>query len=98
MTKKNIEQIIREMFRQNFSLYPESYPLTTGPVNNQIKNEGGDLLVTDEAVINAQDVAKGYWSVRNEDEIERDERVGVTEIDYVDWVMAELSELIPAAK
>lgn len=26
MNRQNIEQIIRDLFRQNFSLYPESYP------------------------------------------------------------------------
>lgn len=86
MNKQDIEQIIRELFRQNFNLYPASYPLTE------------DGLMTEEGTTNAQDVAKGYWAERNDDEIERDEKVGVTEIDYVDWVMAELSELIPTAK
>lgn len=86
MNKQNIEQIIRELFRQNFSLYPESYPLTE------------DGLMSEEGTTCAQDNAKGYWAVRNEDEIERDEKAGVTQIDYVEWVMAELSDLIPAAK
>lgn len=26
MNKQNIEQVIRELFRQNFNLYPENYP------------------------------------------------------------------------
>lgn len=28
MQKQNIEQIIRELFKQNYRLYPESYPDT----------------------------------------------------------------------
>jgi hypothetical protein len=54
--------------------------------------------MSEEGTINAQEVAKGYWAERNEDEIERDEKAGVTENDYVEWVMAELSELTPTAE
>lgn len=86
MKKQDIENVIRELFRQNFNAYPENYPLA----------DGG--LMSEEGTTQAQDVAKGYWSERNEDEIERDEKSGVTEIDYVEWVMKELSDLIPAAK
>lgn len=85
MNKQNIEQIIRELFRENFNLYPESYPL------------GENGLMSDEGTITAQEVAKGYYANRAEFEIERDEKAGVTEIYYVEWVMAELSELIPPA-
>lgn len=52
--------------------------------------------MSEEGTICAQEVAKGYWAERNEDEIDRDVKAGVTEIDYVEWVMAELSEPIPA--
>ncbi len=86
MNRQNIQQIIRELFRANFNLYPEHYPLT----------ETG--LLSEEGTLKAQEVAKGYWVERNEDEIERDEKAGVTEIDYVEWVMAELSDLIPAVE
>lgn len=86
MNRQNIEQIIRELFRQNFNLYPELYPIAE------------DGLMTEEGTTNAQGAAKGYWDMRTEDEAERDEKSGVTQIDYVEWVMAELSELIPAAK
>lgn len=84
MNRQNIQQIIRELFRANFSLYPENYPLT----------EAG--LMSEEGTTQAQEVAKGYWAERNEDEIEHDEKAGVTEIDYVEWVMAELTDLTPA--
>lgn len=86
MDRQNIHQIIRELFIQNYNAYPELYPLTE------------DGLMSEEGTTNAQDAAKGYWDMRNEDEAERDEIAGVTEIDYVEWVMAALSGLIPAAK
>ncbi len=85
MQKQNIEQIIRELFKENYRLYPDSYPITE------------DGLMSEDGTTCAQEVAKGYWAERNGDEIERDEKAGVTKIDYVEWVMAELSELIPAA-
>jgi hypothetical protein len=86
MNRQNIQQIIRELFRQYYKANKgQSFPLT---------NTG---LMSEEGTTNAQEVAKGYWAERNEDEVERDEKAGVTEIDYVEWVMAELSELIPAA-
>jgi hypothetical protein len=75
------------LFRQYYKVNEgESFPLT----------ETG--LMSEEGTINAQEVAKGYWAERNEDEIERDEKAGVTENDYVEWVMAELSELTPTAE
>ena len=87
MNKQDIGQIIRELFRQYYNAGEGlSFPIT----------DAG--LMSDEGSTHAQDVAKGYWAERNEDGIERDEKAGVTEIDYVEWVMAELSELIPAAK
>jgi hypothetical protein len=87
MNRQNIQQIIRELFRQYYNANEgESFPLT----------ETG--LMSEEGTINAQEVAKGYWAERNEDEIERDEKSGVTENDYIKWVWAELTELIPTAK
>lgn len=84
MNRQNISQIVRELFRDNYNLYPESYPLT----------EGG--LMSEEGKICAQEVARGYWDVREEAEIERDEKAGVTENDYIEWVMSALSGLIPS--
>ena len=87
MNRQNIQQIIRELFRQYYtSNEGASFPLA----------ETG--LMSVEGTTNAQEVAKGYWAERTEDEIERDEKAGVTEIDYVEWIMAELSEIIPAAE
>lgn len=87
MNKQNIHQIIRELFKDYYSANQgQIFPLTE------------NRLMSEEGTIHAQEVAKGYWAERNEDEIERDEKAGVTEIDYVEWVMAELSDLIPAAQ
>jgi hypothetical protein len=86
MEIKDIETIVRAFFKDNYRRYPESYPLTaTG-------------LMSEEGTMQAQNLAKDYWTNRNKNEIERDEKAGVTEIDYVEWVMSELSDLIPAAK
>ena len=81
MKNENVKQIIQELARQNFNLYPESYPLENG-------------LSTDEATTTAQEVAIGYWDNRNETEIERDEELSITKIDYVNWVMAEYESFI----
>lgn len=90
--------MIRELFRQHYNTYPENYPLTGDHIRNSCENKKKEPLVMDETVTNAQEAAKGYWNMRTEDEIERDEKAGVTQIDYVEWVMAELSDLIPTAK
>jgi len=83
MNKQNIQQIIRELFRQYYNANNgQSFPLTE------------DCLMSGEGTIHAQEVARQYWALRKEDEIERDENAGITEIDYVEWVMAELSDLI----
>ena len=86
MKKDNVEQIIRELFRQNFNLYPESYPMHD------------DGRATNEASENVADVAKGYYANRTEDEVLRDEELNITEIDYVEWCMEEFSNLIPEAR
>jgi glucose-6-phosphate dehydrogenase assembly protein OpcA len=85
MQRQDIEKIIRELFRQYYNANEgQSFPIENG-------------LMSEEGTINAQEVAKGYWAERNEEEVERDEQAGITEIDYVEWVMAELSDLIPNA-
>jgi hypothetical protein len=92
--KSNVEQIIKKLFAENYKTYPESYPLTTGYVNNSMPNPEGELLATDEAVMNVQDVAKMYYENRAEQEIDRDEKLGITEIDYVKWCMEEFGKQI----
>jgi hypothetical protein len=84
MKRENIEKIIKELATQNFNRYPESYPIVLG-------------LVTNEAAETAQDLGKSYYQNRTEDEIERDEMNGVTEIDYVEWVMAAFGEWVREA-
>lgn len=105
MKKQDIENIIRDLFRQNFNAYPDNYPTERVYPNfvgsresGKFGSDGSYLIMSEQGTTQAQEVAKGYWAERNEDEIERDEKAGVTEIDYVEWVMAELSDLIPAAK
>lgn len=71
-----VKQIIQELARHNFNLYPESYALVDG-------------LSTDESTTTAQEVANGYWNNRNELEIKRDEQLGIIKTDYQDWVMSE---------
>lgn len=46
-----------------------------------------------ESIDAAKIVSKGYWDVRIEDEIQRDEQAGVTAQDYDNWVVSELTEL-----
>lgn len=81
MKKQNVEVIVRELARQNFNLYPESYPIEDG-------------LATNEATENAQDLAKNYWDNRTELDEERDNGCGVSKIDYVEWVCAEFSDWV----
>lgn len=83
MNKKNIEQIIRELFKDNYRAYPSDYDFS---------NDNGQ-----QARLNARSVANEYWDNRQDDEVVRDEQAGVTKEDYVKWVMAELSDLIPSA-
>lgn len=102
MNKQNIEQVIRQLFRQYYNAnagerFPleEVWPNPVGSVESgKFGSDGSYFKMTEEGTIHAQDVAKGYWSERTPDEIERDEKAGVTEIDYVEWVMTELSSLI----
>lgn len=87
MNKQNIQQIIRELFRQAFNSAPDAY--------SQLDENG---LLTDECTTYAQEYGMALYECRNEDEIERDDKAGVTKIDYVEWVMAELGELVSVAK
>jgi uncharacterized protein YijF (DUF1287 family) len=81
MKKQNIEQIIRELFKDNYRSYPEQY-----------------FDSPEQSISTARYVAKGYWANRTDEEIERDEKAQVTESDYVEWVLVELSNLIPEAR
>lgn len=79
--KTYIEQIIKELATQNFNSYPESYPVENG-------------FATDEASSAAQDLARSYFENRTENDVERDETNGVTETDYVEWVMVAFGEWV----
>jgi hypothetical protein len=74
MKKSNVEQIIKELAMNNFNLYSGSYPLKNG-------------LATEEATMSVQDLGISYYNNREESEFERDEELGITQIDYVDWCM-----------
>lgn len=76
MGKQQIEQIIKDLARDNFNLYSEQYELKNG-------------LATSEATETAQDLAINYYDNRTNEEIERDEDENITQIDYVNFVMAE---------
>jgi hypothetical protein len=82
MTTSNVSQIIQDLSIDNFRLYPEQYPLTQ------------DGLATDEATENIQDLAKYYFDVRNEDEIERDNNLGIDLTDYVEYCMSAFSSFL----
>jgi len=81
MNKENVEQIIKELANDNFRMYPESYHLD-------------DNLATNEASENVQELGISYFQHRNEHEIERDEELNISQIDYVEWCMEEFSNLI----
>lgn len=81
MQKQNIETIVKEYATENFNLYPESYPLVDG-------------LLSEEGALNYQDLAVNYWDHRNESEVERDNALDITKIDYVDWVGEAISTWI----
>jgi hypothetical protein len=76
MNRQNIETIIRDLFRDNYRAYPETY---TG----------------DSAQQTAIDAGEKYWHNRTEDEMDRDHEADVSKGDYINWCLAELSELIP---
>ena len=82
MKTENVQSIIRDLAYANFNMYPECYPL----------NEDG--AATDEASMAVQDLASNYYDNRQEAEIERDEELGITETDYVEWCMAAFSNHI----
>jgi hypothetical protein len=81
MQKENVQQIIMEYARENFNAYPESYPIEEG-------------LSTSEAMENAQDLGKNYFEHRNEIEVERDDALDITEIDYVEFVKAAFEDWV----
>ena len=75
MQKQNVEQIIRDLSNSNFSMHPEYYEIKDG-------------LSTDEATLTAQELANSYWDNRQDEEIERDDNLGIIKTDYQDWVMS----------
>lgn len=84
MNKENVKQIVQELFRENIRLYPESYPL----------NEDG--TATNEASEAVGNWAESIYKNRVEFDIERDQTLGVTQIDYVEWAFEAFSDKLPS--
>lgn len=75
------ELAVTELAKENFSLYPENYPIENG-------------IATNEASENVSDLAKSYWDNRTELDAARDEEGDVTAIDYVEWCQAAFAETL----
>lgn len=75
-TRQNIQNIIRDLASENFSFYPECYPIENGKP-------------TQECLDALDFLAESYFENRNEDEIERDQNANepVTIEDYKNWVL-----------
>jgi len=71
MTRSQLETAIFENATNCFDNYPENYPIKNG-------------LATDEAAINAQEIAISYYNERTEHENE----TGLNQIDYLNIVMS----------
>lgn len=86
MTNSNVSQIIQDLAIDNFSHYPENYPLTD------------DVIATDEAMENIADLGKSYFEARTEDEIERDSKLNINVADYVGFCMDSFSHFLKILK
>ena len=75
------KQSVTGLAKENFSLYPENYPIQNG-------------MATNEASENVSDLAKAYWDNRTELDTQRDEDCGVTIIDYVELCQAAFAETL----
>lgn len=96
MNKRNVETIIKDLFSQNYTSYEENYPLEE--VFPDFINTGSKysyFIATEEATTNVQNTAINYFENRSKEEIERDEQLGITQIDYVEWCMEKFATLIP---
>jgi hypothetical protein len=82
MNKENVEQLIKQLTRECINAYPDAYPVNI------------DGTATDVASMAVADIASSYWENRNENEIERDENLNITESDYVEWCLETFSDLI----
>lgn len=71
MAKNNIDVVKQEIQQLAIGNY-KSYP-------EEYEKAPG------ETVMDTQSLAKGYWDVRDNKEIERDERLGIGLEDYKEW-------------
>ncbi len=72
---------VAELATQNFNLYPEDYEIKDG-------------LATNDASEAAQDLAISYFNNREDLEIEQENELDITQIDYVEAVMTAFSEWV----
>ena len=83
-TRENIQNIIRDLAGENFTAYPECYPIENGKLTD--------------ICLNSLDVlAEMYWDNRAESEIERDFNAypdAVTIEDYKNWVLWKFESLM----
>ena len=70
--KTTIERIIKDLAYDNFKMYADMYPFFEG-------------FATEEAIDNVETLARNYYDVRSEQEVERDEQYEITEQDYINW-------------
>lgn len=81
MNIDNVKQIIQELARENYRLYSDGF---------SFYSEGGPLSNAEISL--AGSVAEGYWHNRQESEIERDEELEITVMDYRFWVIQATEE------
>lgn len=83
-TRENIQNIIRDLASENFTAYPECYPIENGKPTQECL-DALDLL------------AESYFDNRQESEIERDQNAinePVTLEDYKNWVLLKFESFI----
>jgi len=81
-----IQSSVRTAFRENVSIYPEYYPVSS------------DGWVTKSAFSNARDFAKNLYQCRDIEQVRHETQLGITLDDYDFWVWRELislKELLP---
>lgn len=80
--KEIIKERIKDLWKENYHHYIDDYQIN------------GDGIYTTEAIEVAQDVAISYFENRTEYEINRDTELDVSQVDYVDFVMEAMSEVL----
>ncbi len=76
MKTKDVKKIIQQFAKEEFVLYPESFP-----------HNGG--TITKCGINNISQWAIYMWESRNDEEIERDFRLGLHVDNYIVWTFEE---------